>query len=91
MKKVALVFHGDRETRETFKLDEHRLGPTAEGLRRAGLEPVAAVYNDDFADEIRDQLLGMDGVLVWVNPIEQDRGREKLDAMLRQVADAGKD
>jgi hypothetical protein len=88
--KVALMFYGNRETRETAKLDEHRLGPTAEAMRAEGLEPEAAVYNDDFADEVRDQLLKVDAVQVWVNPITEDgRTREKLDAMLREVADSG--
>jgi hypothetical protein len=86
---VALVFHGDRDTRDTVNLDEHRLGPTAAAMRAVGLEPVAAVYNDDFADEVREQLLQVNGVQAWVNPIEQGRGREKLDAILKEVADAG--
>src|SRR2546421_267018 len=87
--KVALVWHGDRETRETVKLEDHRLGPTAQGLRDQGLDPQPAVYNDDFADEVRDQLLQVDAVLVWVNPIEQDRDRTNLDAMLGDVASKG--
>jgi len=87
--KVALVWHGDRETRDTVNLDEHRLGPTAAAMRSVGLDVEPAVYNDDFAGEVRDQLLQVDGVQVWVNPIEQGRGREKLDAMLKDVADAG--
>jgi hypothetical protein len=50
-------------------------------------EPV--VYSDDTADAVRDQLLGLDGVLVWVNPIEQGLDRSKLDPLLREVAGAG--
>src|SRR5579859_288534 len=87
--RVALMWHGDRETRNTVSLDSHRLGPTAEAMRAEGLEPVPAVYNDDFADEVRHQLLGVRAVQVWVNPIEQGRNRSKLDALLREVADAG--
>jgi hypothetical protein len=83
------VWHGDRETRDSVRLEEHRLGPTAAGLRERGLSPEAAVYNDDFADEVKEQLLAVQAVLVWVNPIEQGRDRSKLDAMLRDVADAG--
>ncbi len=86
---VALLFHGDREGRDTINLDDHRLSKVAAGMRGVGLEPVPAVYNDDFADEVRDQLLGVDGVLVWVNPIEGTRDRTKLDAMLKEVADSG--
>jgi hypothetical protein len=50
-------------------------------------EPV--IYSDDAAAAVRDRLLGLDGVLVWVNPIEQGRNRSKLDPLLREVADAG--
>jgi hypothetical protein len=47
------------------------------------------VYHDDFCAEVRQQLLSCDGVLVWVNPIEDGRDRSVLDAMLREVAHAG--
>jgi hypothetical protein len=50
-------------------------------------EPV--VYSDERVDEVRAHLLGLDGVLVWVNPIEQGRDRSLLDPLLRDVADEG--
>jgi hypothetical protein len=50
-------------------------------------EPV--IYSDDAVDAVRSQLLGLDGVLVWVNPIEQGLDRSKLDQLLREVAGAG--
>jgi hypothetical protein len=50
-------------------------------------EPV--VYADDRVGDVRDQLLGLDGVLVWVNPVEQGHDRSLLDPMLREVADSG--
>jgi hypothetical protein len=50
-------------------------------------EPV--VYSDDMIDSARAQLLGLDGVLVWVNPIEQGRDRARLDPLLREAAEAG--
>jgi hypothetical protein len=43
-------------------------------------EPV--IYSDDDVEAVRDQLLGLDGVLVWVNPIEQGRDRSGLDPLL---------
>jgi hypothetical protein len=58
-------------------------------LRDVGLEPVPAVYNDDFADEVLEQLKSVDMVLVWVNPIEQGRDRTRLDSILREVAAQG--
>ena len=54
-----------------------------------GVYAEPAVYSDDAADALRDQLLALDGVLVWVNPIEKGRDRRKLDRLLQDVADAG--
>jgi hypothetical protein len=88
--KVALVFHGNRESRDTVRLDEHRLGPTAAAFRAEGFEVEPCVYNDEFADEVRDQLCAVDGVQVWVNPITEDgHTRSKLDPLLKEVAAGG--
>ncbi len=88
--KIALMWHGNRETRDTVKFEEHRLGPTAEAFRAEGFEVEPCVYNDDFADEAREQLLKVDAVQVWVNPITDDgRNRENLDVLLTEIAEAG--
>ena len=50
-------------------------------------EPV--VFSDETIAQVRTLLLDLDGVLVWVNPIEQGRDRSQLDPLLREVADAG--
>ena len=47
------------------------------------------IYGDGRVDRVREQLLGLDGVLVWVNPIEQGLDRSQLDELLREVAGAG--
>ena len=54
-----------------------------------GIDARPQVYNDDNADEVRAQLLKADGVLVWVDPIHQGLTRERLDAMLCDVAVRG--
>lgn len=54
-----------------------------------GVKAEPVVYADDRVDEVRDQLLGLDGVLVWVNPIQAGRDRSKLDQVLREVAGEG--
>src|SRR5947207_12762215 len=87
--RVALLWHGDRETRKTATLEENRLRGVAEALRQIDVAAEPAVYADEFVDEVRDQLLRVDGVLVWVNPIEKGRDRSVLDTMLWQVADEG--
>ncbi|HEX4616169.1 MAG TPA: hypothetical protein VH230_09670, partial [Stellaceae bacterium] len=40
----------------------------------------------EFADEVRQELLVVDGVLVWVDPIHQGKTRTALDPLLREVA-----
>lgn len=54
---------------------------------RVAAEPV--VYADDAIEEVRAQLMSLDGVVVWVNPIQGDANRAQLDALLREVVDAG--
>jgi hypothetical protein len=54
--------------------------------KRIHVEP--AIYHDEFCEAARQQLMQVDGVLVWVNPIEGGRDRSVLDSMLRDVAAA---
>jgi len=87
--KVGIVFHGDRERRNTAVLSETRLAGIASALTEAGAEPIAAVYNDDFVDEFLEDASKLDGVLAWVNPIVDGRDRTILDATLRRLAESG--
>jgi uncharacterized protein DUF6815 len=54
-----------------------------------GVEAEPVVYSDDAVDAVRAQLRRLDGVLVWVNPIEQGLDRSLLDPLLREAADSG--
>lgn len=54
-----------------------------------GVEAEPVVYSDEAVAAARAQLLRLDGVLVWVNPIEHGRDRALLDHLLRDVAAAG--
>src|SRR5499427_2550433 len=87
--RVAMMFAGDPSTGATLKLEETRLGNIANTLRNVGLDVEAAVYADEVADEVREQLVRVDGVLVWVDPVRKDGNRATLDPLLRDVADHG--
>jgi hypothetical protein len=87
--RVALLWHGDQEARRAATLKEGRFRGVARALRAVGIVPEPAVYSDELAAEVREQLRGVDGVLVWVNPIEQGRDRTVLDALLREAAELG--
>jgi hypothetical protein len=86
---VALLYPGDRAMRERADPADSRFAPLFEALALAGVHAVPAVYHDDFADEVEAQLRSVALVLVWCNPIEGGRRRDRLDALLRCVADAG--
>ena len=69
---------------------EQPLRPRLRGTcRLAGIEACPVVYDESFADEVRDQLLAVDGVLVWVDPIHQGKTRAALDPLLREIATQG--
>jgi len=66
-----------------------RLHRVFDAFSDLGVRAEPVVYSDQSAEAVRAQLLHLDGVLVWVNPIEQGRDRSKLDPLLREAADAG--
>lgn len=70
-------------------VENSRLHRVFEALSDLDVEAEPVVYADDAVERVRHQLLGLDGVLVWVNPIERGLDRSRLDPLLRDVAAAG--
>lgn len=89
LRRLALLYPGDRAARERCDPQASRFAALFDAFAEAGVATEPAVYHDDFVDEVRRQLEGVDGVLVWHNPIEGGRSRRVLDAMLEQVAARG--
>jgi hypothetical protein len=88
-KKIAVVWRGDRQARIDATPANNRFYRVFEALAFAGIEAEPAVYAEEMADEVREQLLKADGVLVWVDPLSGGRNRVALDTMLRDVASQG--
>jgi hypothetical protein len=88
-RRVALLYPGDRATRDRADPTASRFAALFEALSRAGMAAEPAVWHDDFADEVAAQLRQVQAVLVWCNPIEDGRRRDRLDTVLREVAQAG--
>jgi hypothetical protein len=86
---VALLYPGDRSTRDRADPAASRFAPLFAALDAAGVCAEPAVYQDDFVGEVEAQLRQVRVVLVWHNPIEGGRTRQLLDAMLRRVAAGG--
>jgi glutathione synthase/RimK-type ligase-like ATP-grasp enzyme len=88
--KLALLSRGDREARRNATPQNSRFKRVFEELAMIGVSAEPAVYADEIANEVREQLLNVDGVLVWVDPISKEQeDRATLDAMLRDVASRG--
>jgi hypothetical protein len=87
--KIAVLWRGDSQVRRTATPQNNRFYRVFEELAALGIHAEPAVFDEDFVDEVREQLLAVDGVLVWVDPIHQGKTRPVLDAMLREVAARG--
>ena len=86
---IGVLWPGDPSAEVRATPDTCRLHRVFDALAACGAMPEPVVYADEVVRRTRDRLLQLDGVLVWVNPIEKGRDRSTLDAMLREVASAG--
>jgi hypothetical protein len=87
--RVGILWRGDHEARRAATPYNNRYRRVFEELFALGIAAHPAVYADDIANEVREQLMALDGVLVWVNPIDEGRTRDVLDGILRDVAARG--
>jgi hypothetical protein len=87
--KIAILWRGDAEAGRAATPQNNRFFRIFEELAAAGIHAEPSVYDEEFADEVREQLLTADGVLVWVDPLHQGKTRAALDALLRDVASRG--
>jgi hypothetical protein len=87
--KIAILWRGDTVARQAATPQNNRFYRIFEELAAVGIHTEPAVYDEVFADEVREQLLTADGVLVWVDPIHEGKTRAALDALLRDVAARG--
>ena len=87
--RIAILYPGDYAVRASATAENNRFADLFRAFAARGIHAEPAVYHDHFCTEVRDQLMQVDGVLVWVNPIQDGHNRSVLDATLREVAAAG--
>jgi hypothetical protein len=87
--RIAILWRGDREARQSATPQNNRYHRIFEELAALGIEAEPVVYDEEFAEEVRAQLLAVDGVLVWVDPLSGGKTRARLDPLLREVAAHG--
>ncbi len=90
MKRVAILWRGDREERRTAAASNNRFRAVFQEFDKYHVIAEPAVFDEAFADEVRQQLSHVDGVLVWVNPLQDgEKDRSVVDALLRDMAAQG--
>jgi hypothetical protein len=87
--KIALLWPRDVANWQALTPQDRRLHRVFEAMAALGIQAEPAIYADDVADQVREQLLRCDGVLVWVDPLFAGQTRTVLDGMLRDVASQG--
>jgi hypothetical protein len=87
--RVAIVFPAHAERRRTTRFEDSRFAGIAAALVDNGVDVEGAPYVHDDVEDLRAQLMGVDGVLVWINPIVDGRDRTLLNKVLAEVADHG--
>jgi hypothetical protein len=84
MARIALV---SRDNPPDFAAS--RFGAVAEALRQVGLEPVLCFYDEAREAAFAQELAACAAALVWVNPVQDGRFRDRLNAILRRAAAKG--
>jgi hypothetical protein len=87
--RIAILYPGDDDGRKNATIENNRFADLFRAFALKGMHAEPAVYHDDFCAEVREQLMLLDGVLVWFNPIQDGHDRSILDSMLREIAAAG--
>jgi hypothetical protein len=81
-----VLWRGDRRADAPLPPADRGLGPLFDAFGQLPVVVKPVAYSDNAIDEVREQLLRLDGVLVWVNPIQDGANRALLDALLREVS-----
>src|SRR5262249_7419931 len=87
--RVGILWRSDEAARRSVTPETSRFKAVFAALADVGVDAEPVGYEDDGLDAVGAQLITLDGVLVWVNPIHEGRNRGNLDALLREVAARG--
>jgi len=87
--KIAVLWHQRHASGSSTDLSQGRFVPLYNAIQSLGMSVHPLVYSDETADQVGAQLLQMDAVLVWVNPVEKGQSRQKLNQLLCEVSEAG--
>lgn len=87
--RLGLLWRGDRANEPPSPRAEQRLAPLLDAFAQLPVGLVPVVFAEQELDAIREQLLALDGIMAWVNPIQDGQDRAALDMLLRDAAGHG--
>lgn len=87
--RIGVLWRGDRRVDAPAPRADRGLGALYAAFDRLPVVFEQVPYSDDAEAQVREQLLTLDGVLVWVNPIQDGQDRRILDQLLRDVSSRG--
>ncbi|HJQ00661.1 MAG TPA: Cj0069 family protein [Jatrophihabitans sp.] len=87
--RLGLLWRGDRTSEPPSPRAEQRLAPLLDAFAQLPVDLIPVVFAEQDTDAVRDQLLALDGVMAWVNPIQDGQNRAALDTLLREAASHG--
>lgn len=86
---LVLMWRGNIHVPQQPTRHAERLAPLVAALADEGVETSPLVYFDAEADAARARLLQADGVMVWINPLQDGQDRAIVDGLLCDVASRG--
>jgi hypothetical protein len=89
--RVGLLWRAEWDPVDSYSsvVDKCKLRGVFAAFEACGVNAEPVVFTDAAAERIREQLLALDGVLVWVNPIQDGLDRSVLDPLLREAVATG--
>ncbi len=85
--RVGVLWRG--EVGAQRPAEDRGLGALFEAFDALRVDVVPVPFGDERIEEVRAQLQQLDGVLAWVNPIQDGANRQHVDELLREVAAKG--
>src|SRR5487761_2431067 len=86
--RIGILWRGDRSIESPAPRPDRQLGPLFDAFRKLPVTLVPIPFADDAVDEVREEVMTCDGVLVWVNPIQDGVNRAQVDEILREASAA---
>jgi hypothetical protein len=85
--RIGVLWRGQRGDRRPAQ--GRGLEPLFASFKEQPVEIVPVPFDDNRVDEVRKQIRQLDGLLTWVNPIQDGANRAQVDELLREASAGG--